>query len=133
MAKVDLNKYIKKSHFKMVEKFNEELEAFRKETGDKLAELYEDAYTSFKLGTIRIENGMLRYRYDDGEDFDKVVLRDPDTGEYYEEEGMDSIPEIIKFYRRCLKRARRYWVMDVERLDAIQNGEQEDEDDEEED
>lgn len=116
----------------MVEKFSEDLEMFRQQTGDKVAELYEDAYTSFKLGDIKVENGILSYRYDDGRDFERIVHRDPDTREYYEDDGMDSIPEIIKFWRKCLRRAKRYWSMDPDRLDKIQDGEIEDQDDDEE-
>ena len=128
----DLNQYIKKSHLRMVEKFKEDLEMFRQQTGDKVAELYEDAYTSFKLGDIKVENGILSYQYDDGRDFDRIVLQDPDTKEYYEDESLDSLPEIIKFWRKCLRRAKRYWSMDPDRLDKIQDGEIEDQDDEEE-
>lgn len=128
----DLNQYIKKSHLRMVEKFKEDLEMFRQQTGDKVAELYEDAYTSFKLGDIKVENGILSYQYDDGRDFDRIVLQDPDTKEYYEDESLDSLPEIIKFWRKCLRRAKRYWSMDPDRLDKIQDGEIEDQDDDEE-
>lgn len=128
----NLNQYIKKSHLRMVEKFKEDLEMFRQQTGDKVAELYEDAYTSFKLGDIKVENGILSYQYDDGRDFDRIVLQDPDTKEYYEDESLDSLPEIIKFWRKCLRRAKRYWSMDPDRLDKIQDGEIEDQDDEEE-
>lgn len=132
MVMADLNQYIKKSHLRMVEKFKEDLEIFRQQTGDKIAELYEDAYTSFKLGDIKVENGILSYQYDDGRDFDRIVLQDPDTKEYYEDESLDSLPEIIKFWRKCLRRAKRYWSMDPDRLDKIQDGEIEDQDDEEE-
>jgi len=131
MVMADLNQYIKKSHLRMVEKFKEDLEMFRQQTGDKVAELYEDAYTSFKLGDIKVENGILSYQYDDGRDFDRIVLQDPDTKEYYEDESLDSLPEIIKFWRKCLRRAKRYWSMDPDRLDKIQDGEIEDQDDEE--
>lgn len=132
MVMADLNQYIKKSHLRMVEKFKEDLEIFRQQTGDKIAELYEDTYTSFKLGDIKVENGILSYQYDDGRDFDRIVLQDPDTKEYYEDESLDSLPEIIKFWRKCLRRAKRYWSMDPDRLDKIQDGEIEDQDDEEE-
>lgn len=61
----DLNIFIKKKHLEALEKFKDELEAFRKETGEEVAVLYEDAYTSFKLGDIKVESGILSYRYDD--------------------------------------------------------------------
>ena len=129
----DLNIFIKKSHLKALDKFKEDLEAFRKETGEEVAVLYEDAYTSFKLGDIKVENGILNFRYDDGRDYERVVLRDPDTRKYYEVEFMDGIMDYIKFWRKCLKRAKRYWMMDPDRLDKIQDGEAEDINDEEED
>lgn len=131
MAKRDLNDYIKKSHLKALDKFKEELEAFRKETGDEVAVLYENAYISFKLGDIKVENGVLSYRYDDGRDFERVVLRDPDTRKYYEVDMMDGIMDYVSFWRKCLRRAKRYWAMDPEVLDKIQDGEAEDTDEEE--
>lgn len=33
-----------------------------------------------------------------------------------------------KFWRKCLRRAQKYWTMDVDELDALQNGEVEEED-----
>lgn len=46
-----------------------------------------------------------------------------EDGSLSEREGIDSIPEYIKFWRACLRRAKRYWSMDGDKLDAIQNGE----------
>ena len=124
--KGDLNVYIKKSHIKAVEKFACELEGWRKETGEDEATLYEDAFTSFTLSNIRVEEGSLRYRQD-GQEYGEIeVFFDNEEGEYYEEDGMESIMEYVKFWRACLRRARRYWEMDVDKLDAIQSGEQED-------
>ena len=60
-----------------------------------------------------------------------IVLQDEDTKEYYEEE-YDGISEWIKFWRACLRRAKRYWEMDTDTLDAIQSGEKEDNEDDEE-
>lgn len=118
----DLNIFIKKKHLEALEKFKDELEAFRKETGEEVAVLYEDAYTSFKLGDIKVENGILSYRYDDGRDYERIVLRDPDTRKYYEVDVMDGIMDFVKFWRKCLRRAKRYWAMDTEKLDKIQDG-----------
>lgn len=126
----NLNQYIKKSHLRMVEKFNEELEAFRKETEAEVAELYEDAFTSFTLANVRVEDGRLIYDYDGQVESEKVVLYDEEENEYYED-GIDGITEYIKFWRACLRRAKRYWSMDVEKLDKIQNGDIDDEEDEE--
>ena len=127
----NLNQYIKKSHLRMVERFNADLEAFREYTGDAAAVLYEDAYTSFTLANVRVENGCLQYEYDGKLEQEAIVLQDEDTKEYYEEE-YDGISEWIKFWRACLRRAKRYWEMDTDTLDAIQSGEKEDNEDNEE-
>ena len=50
-----------------------------------------------------------------------------ETGEYYEREA-DGVSEFVKFWSACLRRAERYWSMEVETLDAIQAGEMPDED-----
>lgn len=126
----DLNQYIKKSHLRMVEKFNADLEAFRKYTDDDAAVLYEDAYTSFTLANVRVENGCLLYEYDGRLEKETIVLQYEDTKEYYEEE-YDGISDWIKFWRACLRRAKRYWEMDTDTLDAIQSGEKEDDEDDE--
>lgn len=126
----DLNQYIKKSHIKAVEKFAAELEEWRKETSEDEAILFEDAYTSFTLSNPRVENGCLLY-HQDGVDFSENMVRfDEETGEYWEEDCMDSIMDYLKFWRGCLRRAKRYWSMDVDKLDAIQSGEQEDDEEE---
>lgn len=131
MAKKNLNDYIKKSHIRALEKFKAELQAFSDETGEYPVTLYEDAYTSFKLYDIKLENGILDYGYDEGRSCDRIVRRDEDTRKYYEDEGSESIMEYVKFWRKCLRRAKRYWSMDSEKLDAIQDGEQEDDEEEE--
>lgn len=126
----NLNQYIKKSHLRMVERFNADLEAFREYTGDAAAVLYEDAYTSFTLANVRVENGCLLYEYDGRLEKETIVLQYEDTKEYYEEE-YDGISDWIKFWRACLRRAKRYWEMDTDTLDAIQSGEKEDDEDDE--
>lgn len=131
MAKKDLNIYIKKGHIRAVEKFNEELEAFAKETGEAEATLYEDANTSFTLSNLRVEHGYLKYRYD-GCDEKERFIEGPREGVYVETE-YDGIMDYVKFWRKCLKRAKRYWAMDPDWLDKIQDGAAEDINDEEED
>lgn len=131
MAKKDLNDYIKKSHIRAVEKFNEELKAWAKETGEDKATLYEDANTSFTLSDPVVENGWLKFNYDSQPDSVNFVMKDDLTGEYYEEEGIDGIMEYVKFWRACLRRTKRYWAMDSDELDRIQDGEAEDLEEEE--
>ena len=126
----NLNDYIKKSHIKAVEKFNQELDAFAKQTGEGIATLYEDANTCFTLSGLSVKDGKLCYMFDGRPEADTVVEQDELTNEYYEDE-VYGIMDSIKFWRKCLNRAKRYWSMDSEKLDAIQNGEVEDEDEEE--
>ena len=129
----DLIGYIKKSHLKAVEKFNAELEAFASETGERPVTLYEDAFTSFTLSDVRIsKDGQMFYEYDGRTEFEVIVLQDEETGEYYEDDGPEGIMEYVKFWRSCLKRAKKFWAMDSDHLDAIQSGEAEFHDDEEE-
>lgn len=111
----------------MVEKFNAELEAFRQETesGNTPATLYEDAFTSFTLNNIKVENGRLLFEYDGKQESETIVRYDEDEKMYYEED-LDGIAEWIKFWRACLKRAKRYFAMDTDKLDKIQDGEIED-------
>ncbi len=127
--KKDMNEYIKKSHIKAVEKFNEELKAFAEETGESPVTLYENPNVSFTLADIIVENGWLKFDYDGEPDSVRVVEKDPFDGFYYEMD-IDGIMDYIRFWRSCLKRARRYWAMDSEKLDAIQDGEAEDNEDE---
>ena len=126
MAKKDLNDYIKKSHIRAVEKFNDELKAWAEETGENEPTLYENANTSFTLSDITVEQGKMFFNYDGSPDSVTIVMKDELSGEYYEDEGIDGIMDYIRFWRKCLKRAQRYWTMDTERLDRIQDGEEED-------
>lgn len=124
MAKVDLNKYIKKSHITALENFKAELEKY-KETCDPDGWLYEDANTSFTIDNIRLVDGCLCYDYDGKPEKDRIVRKD--GGEYWEDD-IDGIMDTVKFWRKCLRRAQRYWSMDSEELDRIQDGEIEDND-----
>lgn len=107
---------------KAFERFNADLEAFRKETGDELATLYEDAYTSRNVKSFRLSlAGTLTWK-EDGK-WDRETMFDDDEARDY-----------LSFWRSCLRRAKRYWSMDTEKLDAIQDPENgiEDEDEDEE-
>lgn len=128
--RIDLNQYIKKSHIRIVEKFNKDLEAFRKETEDDAAVLYEDAFTSFTLANVRVEKGCLIYEYD-GKEWIDVIVRYDDEEKAYFEDDIDGIVESVRFWRKCLNRAKRYWSMDSEKLDKIQDGVIDDEENEE--
>lgn len=128
MEKNDFIKYIKKAHVRALGVFIQELEAWRKETGEEVATLYEDPFTSFTLKDVCIHAGRLNYTQDGVEYSEELVEKDPEDGKYYEIE-YDGIMDYVKFWRACLRRARRYWQMDVDELDRIQNGEKEDEED----
>ena len=123
---IDLNTYISKRHLNMMSKFNEDLKAWAATTEEPEAQLYEDAFTSFTLSNVRCENGNICYCYDGKEYSDPVVLYDEEEDLYYEDEGIDGIVESIKFWRSCLRRAKRYWSTDSDTLDAIQSGERDD-------
>lgn len=132
--KKDLIDCIKKSHIKALQKFNEELKAWAKETGEDAPTLYEDANTSFTLCDIALsDDGQMFYTYDGQIEFEVIVRYDEEEKCYYEDEGPEGIMEYVKFWRKCLNRAKKYWSMDPDRLDAIQDGEAEFNDDEEED
>lgn len=120
--KTDLNEYIKRSHINAVEKFNKELLSWAHETGEEQPTLYEDANTSFTLANVHVENGWLKFDYDGQPDSALMVEKDDLEGLYYETEGIDGIMEYIKFWRSCLRRARRYWNMDPDKLDDLQDG-----------
>lgn len=124
MAKKDLNDYIKKSHITALEKFKAELERYKTEC-DPDGTLFEDPFTSFTIDNIILVDGELHYDYCGKPECDKIVMKDEETGEYYEDELIDGLIETVKFWRKCLNRARKYWAMDPEHLDAIQNGEAE--------
>lgn len=128
---LDMRRYIKKSHLKAVEKFNEDLEAFRKETGEEAARLYEGPFVSFTLKDVHVDSmGELHVEYDGCGESHVCVKYDREEHEYYEVE-YEGIMDYIKFWRSCLRRAKRFWAMDTDTLDAIQNGEAEFHDEEE--
>ena len=119
MAKEDFNKYIKKSHIRAVEKFNEELKAWAKETGEEEVTLYENLNTSFTLSNPVVENGYLKFNYDGKPDSVNCVMQDELTKEYYEDEFIDGIMDYVKYWRACLKRAKKYWEIDPDILDKM--------------
>ncbi len=100
------------------QKFNSDLEAFRKETGDDLATLYEDAYTTRNVKDFRLSlHGTLTWT-EDGHS-ERETLFDNDEARDW-----------LSFWRANLRRAKRYWATDAETLDRIQDPEDELEDEE---
>ena len=98
---------------KSIEKLNADLKAFAHETGETEATLYEDIYTSFTLSDIELEGDRLSFNYDGKRETERMM-------------DEDDLKEWIKFWRSCLKRAKRYWDTDSETLDAISDGNAED-------
>ena len=108
---------------KSISKLNHDLQEFAKETGDGVAPtLYEDAYTSYRVSNISLTaNGKtLAYLYDfcDGRGF--IYQSEPIV--FYEDAA-----DFINFWKAGLRRAKRYWSMDAETLDRIQDPENESE------
>jgi hypothetical protein len=99
---------------KAFEKFNADLETFRKQTEGEESTLYEDAYTTRKVKDFRLcKNGKLTW-VEDGHQESEQMFDDDEAKEY------------LSFWRANLRRAKRYWEMDTETLDKIQEGEVED-------
>lgn len=110
---------------KAFEKFNEELKAFGKETGEELVTLYEDAHTTRMVKDFKLyKSGKLTWIEYDSWELEPVK-------ESYLHFDEDDIRDSLKFWRAALKRAKRYWAMDTEKLDKIQDGEIEDTEDDE--
>ena len=113
---------ISAKHIKAWERFNEEVDAMRKDYGDELAcaWLYEDAYTTRRVRDFKMtKTGILTW-YE--QDFWYTVVKK--NREVMLDE--DDAKEWLKFWKACLRRAKRYNEMPVEALDAIQDGERED-------
>lgn len=108
---------------KAFEKFNADLQAFGKEScSDTCVAVYEDANTSRFVSNFKLyKNGKLTW---DEEDYDGNIR--------HESEQLmddDEARDYLSFWRANLRRAKRYWEMDIETLDKIQDGEIEDKED----
>lgn len=109
---------ISKRHIKAWERFDDDLETFGKETEESESgeiTLYEDAFTTRHVRYFTMtEEGVLTWTEDEQVNIETM----------YDE---DDAREWLKFWRDNLRRARRYWQIDAETLDKIQDGEIEDE------
>lgn len=129
-------KVITKRFINMVAKFNEELVSLAKETEEYPPTLYEDYFTSFTLSDVRVEGDEFVYNYDGSESRDPIFrMLEEDEIEDDEDDYFSYVEEIkrdIKFWRSCIRRARRYWAMSCEELEAKEefylNGESNEED-----
>lgn len=103
-------------HIKAWEKFNEDLNAFRAETEDDFAILHEDAFTTREVKNFKMTNvGVLTWC-----ERETFLERESHMEEKMSNE--DEAREWLSFWRANLRRAKRYWSMDTEKLDAIQDG-----------
>jgi hypothetical protein len=110
-------------HIKAWEKFNEQLNAFRAETGDDYAMLYEDANTTREVKDFKMsEAGVLTWT-------ECETYRSRITMEQEQMNDLEDAKEWLNFWKSCLRRAKRYWQMDSIQLDRIQEGEIKDEED----
>ena len=108
---------------KAFERFNADLKVFGEETGETFVTLYEDAFTTRRVANFRLyKNGKLKW----------VEI---ETGQLSREEveqvfDDDDAKDWLSFWRSNLRRAKRYWSMNTETLDKIQDGEIEDKEEE---
>ena len=101
--------------------FNNALNAFRAETEDDFAVLYEDALHTREVRNFKMtSDGTLTWLE---RDYNGRV-----TEEQEDAYDLEDAKDWLKFWKSCLKRAKRYWNMDAVELDRIQDEEQEDED-----
>lgn len=113
---------------KAFEKFNADLRKFGNETGEVFVTLYEDANTTRKVSDFHLyKNGKLKWveldlRYNskiggyENISCEEVELMSSD----------DEARDYLSFWRGNLRRAKRYWSMNTDIFDRIQNGEIED-------
>ena len=107
---------------KAFEKFNQDLGEFGKQTGEVFVTLYEDANTTRRVREFKLyKNGKLTWLE---MEHDTCVK---ETERMFDE---DEAKDYLSFWKANLRRAKRYWAMDVETMDAIQDGEIEDREDE---
>lgn len=102
-------------HIKAWEKFNEDVYAFAQETESDEVTLYEDAFTSRNVKDFRMQSTGTLSWIEDGKMEVEQMFDEDDAREW------------LSFWRANLRRAKRYWSMDVDTLDKIQDGQLEDE------
>lgn len=121
----DFKSLFHKNTLRSFDKLIEDIKSFGEETGEgEEVELYEYLDTRFSVKNIRIEENYLVYDWksfpiDWSEQRDKIADQYEDTKEWFAIEGLDSLSEVIKFWRSCLNRAKRYWKMSSEELDKL--------------
>lgn len=112
---------------KAVDKFNEELALFNSETGDDVATLYEDINTYFTLSFIKVEIHEVVTEKDeyDGSEYSYNVYKlsyEYDGCEQGDIVDYEEAKDYLSFYKKCLKRAWKYWKTECDILDAMADG-----------
>ena len=96
---------------KAFERFNADLKAFGEETGETFVTLYEDAFTTRRVANFRLyKNGNLTW-VENGVKESEQMFDDDEAKDY------------LSFWRANLRRAKKYWSMNPDTLDKIQEGE----------
>ena len=110
---------ISEKHIKAWGKFNDELNAYRKDYGDDFAWLYEDAFTTRQVRNFQMTpTGVLTWEetdYRGKTSLEREIMMDEDDAKGW-----------LKFWRDAFRLAKKYNEMPAEVLDAIQDGEKED-------
>lgn len=107
---------ISERQLKAWQRFNDDLNAFRAETGEDFAILYEDANTTREVKDFKMtKTGILTW-------WEEETFKDMVTQEREQMVDEDDSREWLKFWRACLRKAKQYWKMDGETLDKIQDG-----------
>lgn len=101
---------------KAFERFNADLKAFGEETGETFVTLYEDAYTTRRVANFRIcKNGKLKWI-----EIETGQLSREEVEQVFDD---DDAKDWLSFWRANLRRAKKYWAMNPDTLDKIQDGE----------
>lgn len=103
---------ISNRQIKAWEKFNDDLKAFALESegsGDAMVTLYEDALTTRYVSDFLMTKGGSLLWIEDGKQESETILDDEDSKDW------------LSFWKGCLRRAKRYWSMDAEELDRLQD------------
>ena len=109
---------------KAFERFNADLKEFGEETGETFVTLYEDAFTTRRVANFRLcKNGNLKWI-----EIETGQLSRENVERVFDD---DDAKDWLSFWRANLRRAKRYWSMETETLDKIQDGEIQDKDEEE--
>ena len=120
------HRLIPKKAIRAIEKFIDDLAAFAKETGEEFPTLYEDANTTFEVRNLVFTyEGTLHWEDETGNHWYEAYITEDEDGE----ERWDAMYEWesgLRYWKNALKRAKRYWAMNAETLDAIQDGQIED-------